>query len=125
MRHFAKTISASSVLVMMLGSLSLTPVSALAESGTKSAVEQGKEIAFSRKKGNCLACHSIKGGNLPGNIAPPLVAMKQRFADKAKLREQIYDSTVANPNSTMPPFGRHKILSDKEIDLVTDFIHQL
>lgn len=124
MRHFSKIVSTTSILAVALGCLSLIPVSASAE-GAKSAIEQGKEIAFSRKKGNCLACHNIAGGQLPGNIAPPLVAMKARFPDKAKLRAQIYDSTAANPNSSMPPFGRHKILTEKEVDLVTDFIFQL
>lgn len=88
-------------------------------------IAEGKKIAFDRKKGNCLACHHIEGGSLAGTIAPPLVAMKQRFPDKAKLRAQIWDATVANPNSIMPPMGRHKILTEKEIDLVTDFIHSL
>ncbi|HID44555.1 MAG TPA: sulfur oxidation c-type cytochrome SoxX [Chromatiaceae bacterium] len=88
-------------------------------------LEAGKKIAFDRTKGNCLACHHIEGGKVAGNIAPPLLAMKSRFPDKAKLRAQIWDATVANPNSIMPPMGRHRILSEKEIDLVTDFIHSL
>ena len=37
-----------------------------------SDIEQGKKVAFDRKKGNCLACHMIAGGELPGNIGPPL-----------------------------------------------------
>ncbi|BAO45256.1 sulfur oxidation c-type cytochrome SoxX [Thiolapillus brandeum] len=85
----------------------------------------GKKLAFSRTKGNCLACHQIEGGDQMGNIGPPLIGMKARFPDRAKLRAQIWDSTVANPNSIMPPMGRHRILSEKEIDLVTDFIHSL
>lgn len=85
----------------------------------------GKEIAFSRKLGNCLSCHIIPGGNLAGNIAPPLIAMKSRFPDKVKLRAQIWDATVANPNSIMIPFGRHDILNDAQIDKVTDFIYSL
>ena len=124
MRRFSKIVSTTSLIAVAITGLGLTSTTIHA-ADAKSNVEKGQEIAFDRKKGNCLACHSIKGGNLPGNIAPPLVAMKQRFPDKAKLREQIYDSTIANPNSTMPPFGRHKILSGKEVDLVTDFIHQL
>ena len=124
MRRFSKIVSTTSLIAVAITGLGLTSTTIHA-ADAKSNVEKGQEIAFDRKKGNCLACHSIKGGNLPGNIAPPLVAMKQRFPDKAKLREQIYDSTIANPNSTMPPFGRHKILSGKEVDMVTDFIHQL
>jgi sulfur-oxidizing protein SoxX len=88
-------------------------------------IADGKKLAFDRKMGNCLACHMISGGSLPGNIGPPLVAMKDRFPDKAALRAQIWDSTVANPNTIMPPFGRNQILSEKEVDLVTEFIYSL
>ncbi len=89
------------------------------------AISDGKNVAFDRKKGNCLACHMISGGSLPGNIGPPLVAMKARYPDKAALRAQIWDATAKNPNTIMPPFGKHQILSEKEIDLVTEFIHSL
>jgi sulfur-oxidizing protein SoxX len=108
--------------VCALGALMLPAAGVLAEEA-QSAMEQGKALAFDRKKGNCLACHMIAGGDLPGNIGPPLVAMKMRYPDKAKLRAQIYDATVANPQSSMPPFGTHGILTDKEIDLVTEFIY--
>ena len=87
--------------------------------------EAGKKVAFDRKKGNCLACHMIAGGSLPGNIGPPLIAMKARFPNKADLRAQIWDPTEKNPNSIMPPFGRHRILTEKEVDLVTEFIYGL
>jgi sulfur-oxidizing protein SoxX len=51
--------------------------------------------------------------------------MSARYPDKAKLRAQIFDATVANPNTSMPPFGRHKILTEQEIDKITDFIYGL
>ncbi len=92
---------------------------------TDEEIAEGKELAFDRKLGNCLACHAIAGGVLPGNIGPPLVAMKARFPDKSAIRAQIYDATAKNPNSAMPPFGRHGILNDKQIDLITEFIHTL
>lgn len=88
----------------------------------KDVITQGGCLAIDKKKGNCLACHRIDGGSIPGNIAPPLVAMAQRFPDKAKLRAQIWDATVANPHTSMPPFGKHKILSEEEIDKVVAFI---
>ncbi|MCP4287826.1 MAG: sulfur oxidation c-type cytochrome SoxX [Gammaproteobacteria bacterium] len=88
-------------------------------------IADGKKVAFDRKKGNCLACHMIAGGSLPGDIGPPLIAMKARFPDKADLRAQIWDSTVKNPNTIMPPFGKHRVLTEKEVDLVTEFIHSL
>lgn len=108
--------------VMTLGALFLPAAGSLAEE-TPSAIEQGKAIAFDRRKGNCLACHMIATGDLPGNIGPPLVAMSMRYPDKARLRAQIWDATAANPMSTMPPFGSHRILTEDEIDLVTEFIY--
>ncbi len=86
---------------------------------------EGCAPAFSRSHGNCLGCHNIQGGTQTGNIAPPLIAMKARFPSRATLRAKIWDITVDNPNSLMPPMGKHKILTEKQIDSVTDFIHSL
>ncbi len=90
----------------------------------KDAVTQGGCIAIDRIKGNCMACHEIAGTTY-GNIAPALVNMAQRWPDKAKLREQIYDASKANPNTVMPPFGRNQILTPDEIDKVVDFVLSL
>ena len=126
MRKFPSVLKTASSVLALAGSVVLLPISGvvLAEEAT-STVEQGKVVAFDRKKGNCLACHQIAGGDLPGNIGPPLVAMKARFPDKVKLREQIADPTQINPNSIMPPFGRQQILTDTEIDQIVEFIHTL
>ena len=90
-----------------------------------SVVSEGKSIAFDRKKGNCLACHAIVGGQLPGNIGPPLKDIKQAYPNEADLRAQIFDATVRNPNTIMPPFGKHKILTSSELDKVVEFIYSL
>ncbi|HHJ18339.1 MAG TPA: sulfur oxidation c-type cytochrome SoxX [Gammaproteobacteria bacterium] len=101
----------------------LTLIPALASAEGAASTDEGKKLAFDRKKGNCLACHMIEGGDLPGNIGPPLIAMKARYPDKAKLRAQIADARTANPNTIMIPFGPHGVLTDEEIDKVTDFIY--
>ena len=88
-------------------------------------LEKGKQLAFERTKGNCLACHAIADGSLAGTIGPPLLMMEARFPNKADLRAQIWDATVKNPNSMMPPFGRHRILTDDELDLIVDYIYSL
>lgn len=90
-----------------------------------SNLSSGKEIAFDRKLGNCLACHAIAGGSTPGDLGPALAGMQKRFPDKAKLRALIADSKRFNPDTRMPPFGTHKILSDKEIDQVVEFLYSL
>jgi len=124
MRKTARnTLAATGALIIAMGSLTLTPN--LASAAGMSAIEEGKKIAFHRKKGNCLACHKIAGGSLEGNIGPALVNMKARYPDKSKLRDQIFDATVINPNTIMPPFGKHKIISKSELDKVVEFIYSL
>ncbi len=96
-----------------------------ADTAKGSNIEQGKELAFSRKKGNCLACHMIKDGVSPGNIAPPLVMMKSRFPDKKVLRAQIWNASKRNPETSMPLFGKYEVLTESELDKVVDFIYSL
>lgn len=123
MRHTAKAMSTATSIAALLGSLAFSfPAIIQAE---PSAIEEGKAIAFDRKKGNCLACHQIEGGSLPGNIGPPLIAMKDRFPDKDVLRSQIIDSRKKNPTTVMPPFGPYEVLSQAEIDKVVEFIYSL
>ncbi len=106
--------------VLMLASPIVVAEGSMAEN-----IAAGKKLAFERKKGNCLACHVISDGVSPGTVGPPLISMKVRFPDKAKLKAQIWDATAQNPVSIMPPFGLHKIMTEKEIDLVVEYIHSL
>jgi len=112
-------------LALALALSSLGGLGSATEAVAASTIEEGRKIALDRKKGNCMACHIIDGATLPGNIGPPLVAMKARFPDKAKLRAQIWDSSQINPRTLMPPFGRHEILTEDEIDKVVEFVHSL
>jgi len=123
MRRPAKMIAAASAVAVLLGSMTLLPTqSALADDDL---VKKGKKIAENRKKGNCFACHAYEGATMPGNIGPPLVAMKARFPDKKKLYDQIWDATKANPNTIMPPFGKHEMLSNKDIKAITEWAYTL
>ena len=123
MLQTARTIlSTACSIAVMSAALALTPVST---ASAETALEKGKALAFDRKLGNCLACHAMDDGKLAGNIGPPLVSMKLRYPDKAKLRAQIWDASEKNGNSIMPPFGRHKMLSEEQIDLITDYVHTL
>ena len=99
--------------------------SLLAPVASADAIEKGKQIAWDRKKGNCLTCHMVEGGQQTGNVGPPMVAMKARYPNKADLRAQLWDPTKRNPMTSMPPFGRNHILTEEEIDLVTEYIHSL
>jgi len=123
MRNPAKIISSVASVAAILGTLAFVPATATAAEA--SVIDEGKKIAFDRRKGNCLACHMVDGGDMPGNIGPPLVAMKARFPDKAVLRAQIWDARRMNPNTIMPPFGAHRILTEDELDKVVEYIHTL
>lgn len=100
----------------------LGPVFISAAAQAQSAVE-GEKLAFDRSKGNCLTCHEIKGGDAPGNIGPPLADMKARYPSRKDLVAIVYDETKRNPLTVMPPFGRNLILTEKEIDMVVDFLY--
>ena len=122
MRLTARIVTSASI-VAIVGCLGLAPTIASADAAAD--LEQGKKLAFDRKKGNCLACHQIAGGTLAGTIGPPLIAMKARFPDYDVLRAQIYDARVKNPNTIMIPFGPHAVMSAHEIDLVANYIQTL
>jgi sulfur-oxidizing protein SoxX len=85
----------------------------------------GKTISFQRNKGNCLACHAIENGEDPGNIGPALINIQQKFTQKSQLNNLIWDATQFNKNTSMPPFGRNKILTPEELKVVVDYIWTL
>jgi L-cysteine S-thiosulfotransferase len=91
----------------------------------QSAAAEGERLAFDRSKGNCLTCHEIKGGDLPGTIGPALVDIKSKYPDRNDLVAILNDETKRNPLTMMPPFGRNRILTDKEIDAIVDFLETL
>ena len=91
----------------------------------QSAAAEGRKIAFDRGKGNCLTCHVIKGGDLPGTIGPELKDLKSKYPDRNELAAIIFDETKRNPQTVMPPFGRNRILTEQEISAVVDFLQTL
>jgi sulfur-oxidizing protein SoxX len=90
----------------------------------QSGAADGQKIAFDRGKGNCLTCHVIKGGDLPGTIGPELKELKARY-DRNELVAIVTDETKRNPQTVMPPFGRNRILTEQEIDAIVDFLQTL
>jgi L-cysteine S-thiosulfotransferase len=90
----------------------------------QSGAADGQKIAFDRSKGNCLTCHVIKGGDLPGTIGPQLKDLKAKY-DRDELIAIVTDETKRNPQTVMPPFGRNRILTEQEINAVVDFLQTL
>ena len=103
----------------------LFPITTISEEKSEmQMIEEGKALSLDRKKGNCVSCHYIVGAESPGNIGPALVGMKTRYP-KAELRKRIWDITQSAPEAAMPPFGKHQILSEDEIDKITEYIYTL
>ena len=98
---------------------------AMTATHAQSGAADGQKIAFDRGKGNCLTCHAIRGGDLPGSIGPPLVDLKRKYPARNDLIAIVTDETRRNPLTLMPPFGRNHILTEQEIDAVVDFLQTL
>jgi len=91
----------------------------------QSSAAEGQRLAFDRGKGNCLTCHEIKGGELPGTIGPALKDIKSKYPDRNELVAILTDETRRNPQTMMPPFGRNRILTSEEINAIVDFLETL
>ena len=79
-------------------------------------------------KGHCIACHQLPEGAGPAtraDIGPALTGTRMRELGKARLREILEDPTRANPETLMPPFGRHRILEPAEITSLVEYLHAL
>jgi sulfur-oxidizing protein SoxX len=107
-------------LALLIGAVASAP-----PARAQSAAAEGQKIAFDRGKGNCLTCHEIKGGDLPGTIGPPLKDIKSKYPDRNDLVAIVSDETKRNPQTVMPPFGRNRILTEQEINAVVDFLQTL
>ena len=109
----------------LLVALALLAVAAASPARAQSTVTEGQKLAFDRGKGNCLTCHVIKGGDLPGTIGPELKDLKAKYPDRNELVTIIFDETKRNPQTMMPPFGRNRILTEQEISAIVDFLQTL
>ncbi len=117
---------ARSVLIPALAVVLLIGAAAFATPAcAQAAADEGQKLAFDRGKGNCLTCHEIKGGDLPGTIGPPLKDIKSKFPDRNELVAILSDETKRNPLTVMPPFGRNRILTEQEINAIVDFLQTL
>lgn len=123
MRKIASFATTGVSLAVSFAGLNMLP--AAAGAADDASIKFGKEVAADRRKGDCLACHMMGDGESPGDIGPPLIAMKARFPERDILRAQLWDPMVTNPGTRMPPFGKYQALSEKEIDAIVDSLYTL
>lgn len=106
-------------------------LAALSLGATLQAVAQpapAPDVFVRADKGHCIACHQLPEGAGPAtraDLGPRLEGARMRSLGKAALREVINDPMRANPDTVMPPFGRHRILETAEIERLVEFLHAL
>ena len=114
---------------IILGCIATFPVAT--KISAQPAPLDGRALFIEQRKGNCTACHktptdaSLKSAS---DIGPPLESIKQKYAtpvDRVRLREAIQDPGKINPNTIMPPYGKHRILSDAEINAIVGYLETL
>ena len=79
-------------------------------------------------KGHCIACHQLPEGHGPASradLGPRLEGSRMRALGREGLRRAIADPVRANPETLMPPYGRHKILEAGEIEALVEYLHAL
>ena len=109
------------------GSSAAAPAAATKEAAKPLEMDPKKLFSSSAKgMGNCSACHAIPADEklVAGDIGPPMIGMKGRFPDIAKLKEAIADQKKFAPDTIMPPFGRNKLLTPEQIDVIAQYIYQ-
>jgi sulfur-oxidizing protein SoxA len=89
---------------------------------------KGAELTTSgRGAANCLACHVVgdRGTNLPGNVGPDLSEIGKSTRTDEYLFNYIYDARIYNPDTVMPPWGAHGILSEADIRNIIAYLRTL
>jgi len=106
----------------------LAASAALAAAGAWGQAASGISLFTDPAKGNCIACHQVPEGAGPAvraNVGPRLDAARLAGWDRARLRALLDDPMRADPDTVMPPFGRHRILEPAEIERIIDYLHAL
>jgi sulfur-oxidizing protein SoxX len=90
--------------------------------------DAGRDLFVRPDKGNCIACHQVPEGAGPvvrSDVGPRLDAGRLGGWNAARLREVIEDPARANPDTVMPPYGRHRILESGEIARIVEYLRAL
>lgn len=113
---------------MRLPALAVLGALACAAAAAQAQQPGGAEIFTRPEKGNCIACHQVPAGAGPAtrsDLGPKLEGARMRAIGRERLRALLTDPMANNPDTMMPPFGRHRILDAAEIDRVVEYLYAL
>lgn len=72
---------------------------------------------------HCEQCHRAVDSQDFGNVGPSLVDVRSRYPDDQAVAAIIRDEPKRNPQTVMPPFGRHRILTEQEIRAIVGYLY--
>ncbi len=89
--------------------------------------EAGRKLYQDPQKGNCTACHRLATDNAKraATIGPPLEGVREKFPDHAALVQAIAEADSLRPDTIMPPYRRHRILTEAEIESIARYLETL
>lgn len=105
------------------GACALVAASGLAMSQADGTL--GRALFLDPGKGNCASCHQAPADpaiKSTSRIGVPLAGIKSQYPDRARLRAIIWDLSATIPDTIMPPYGRHRILTEAEIDALLRYL---
>lgn len=76
---------------------------------------RGQGIATNIRWGNCIACHSLPGGQKGGTIGPDLSTYGAINHPLDYIYQRIWDVRVYAPDAHMPIYGTFGVLTDQDI----------
>ena len=86
----------------------------------------GRQLALDKNRGNCADCHQFPNDSrveTRATVGPPLAGIRARFTSRIALTNLVKDPMALNPATVMPPYGRHRILTEGEIDAIIDYLY--
>lgn len=90
--------------------------------------QDGRALFMDPSKGRCNLCHQVPADaaiKSLSTIGPPLANMKERFASLEALDAVIGNNDKGKPDSFMPPFRKHRLLTDAEISAIARYVWSL
>jgi sulfur-oxidizing protein SoxX len=88
----------------------------------------GAELFTRADQGHCVACHEVASAAPSArrsDVGPKLEGARMRALGRERLRALLTDPMASNPETLMPPYGRHRILDAAEIERVIDYLYAL
>ena len=93
-----------------------------------SFAQEGRILFLNAAKGGCTNCHQVPSDptiKSLSSIGPKLVGVKEKYPTPEALDAAIGDFEKQKPGSFMPPYRKHRLLTDAEIAAIARYVWTL